>query len=78
MKTTVEIADDLLARARQVQQDNDLTLRSLVEEGLRMALQRREKVERKRFKLVVFKGTGMTEEAKEKGWPWIREIANER
>lgn len=78
MKTTIEIADDLLARARQVQQENDLTLRSLVEEGLRLALRRRESVERKRFDLVVFKGSGMTEEAREKGWTWIREIANER
>jgi predicted transcriptional regulator len=42
MKTTVDIADDLLARAREVAQREGTTLRALLEEGLRATLARRE------------------------------------
>ena len=38
MKTTIDIADDLIKRARQVQKREDITLRALVEEGLRYAI----------------------------------------
>lgn len=38
MKTTIDIADDLIRRARQVQKREDITLRALVEEGLRYAI----------------------------------------
>jgi hypothetical protein len=38
MKTTIDIADDLIDRARVVQKRNDITLRALVEEGLRLVL----------------------------------------
>jgi hypothetical protein len=40
MKTTIDIADDLIRRARQVQKREDITLRALVEEGLRYAIGR--------------------------------------
>ena len=38
MKTTIDIADDLIRRARQIQKRDDITLRALVEEGLRYAI----------------------------------------
>ncbi|MEP6485458.1 MAG: hypothetical protein ABJB01_13495 [Rudaea sp.] len=38
MKTTIDIADDLIKRARQVQKREDITLRALVEEGLHYAI----------------------------------------
>ena len=38
MRTTVEISDSLLARARKVQQRRHTTLRALVEEGLNRVL----------------------------------------
>jgi hypothetical protein len=42
MKTTVELAEDLFSRAREVVQRERTTLRSLIEEGLQAALARRE------------------------------------
>ena len=38
MKTTIEIHDELLARAKRFAQETGGTLRSLVEEGLRLVL----------------------------------------
>ena len=38
MKTTIDIADDLIRRARQLQKQKEITLRALVEEGLRYAI----------------------------------------
>jgi hypothetical protein len=40
MKTTIDIADDLINRARQIQKREDITLRALVEEGLRYAIKK--------------------------------------
>lgn len=47
MKTTIDIADDLIRRARQVQQREDITLRALVEEGLRYAIRKHMPVAKK-------------------------------
>lgn len=43
MKTTIDIADDLIDRARIIQARDQLTLRALVEEGLRLTLEKRAK-----------------------------------
>ncbi len=80
MKTTIDIADDLVLRAKQLQQKQSRTLRSLVEEGLRLALDKheQERATVRPAKLVVFHGTGMSEEAKAMGWQKIIELANDR
>ena len=41
VKTTIDIADDLLARAKRVARQEAITLRELTEEGLRLALDHR-------------------------------------
>ena len=38
MKTTIDVSDALMARAKQVAQQRQTTLRQLVEEGLRQVL----------------------------------------
>jgi hypothetical protein len=62
MKTTIEIADSLLARAKQAAAEDNTTIRALVEDGLRKVLD--ERSERKPFKLRdgSFRGGGMRPE----------------
>lgn len=50
MKTTVEIADGLLREAKAVARKRHTTLRELLEEGLRLELERRRQP-RKPFRL---------------------------
>jgi hypothetical protein len=78
MKTTIDIADDLVQRARKVQREQNLTLRALVEEGLRLALDRHERLEVEPFRLVTFGRGGLTEAARALGWKGILDQANER
>lgn len=78
MKTTIEIADDLVTRARRIQKRNDVTLRALVEEGLRTSLERYERAVPFKFKPVVVGGDGLTPEAAKLGWSKILEMANDR
>ena len=40
MKTTIDIADDLIGRAKLIQKRDAVTLRALVEEGLRLVFDR--------------------------------------
>ncbi len=47
MKTTIDIADDLIKRARLIQQRENVTFRALVEEGLRSILEKRAKPAKK-------------------------------
>lgn len=78
MKTTIEIADTLLKRAKRIQKRDEVTLRSLVEEGLRLVLDRAEKPKVREYQPVVYGDGGLTAEARGKGWSWIIEQANER
>lgn len=59
MKTTVDIADDLFARARQHADAHGTTLRALVEEGLRQVLAGQgQPAARKPFRMRTFGGPG--------------------
>lgn len=75
MKTTIEIADALLEEAKQVAAREQTTLRQLVEEGLRRALE--ERAGRQAFKLrkVTFGGRGLQPEVAEGSWERIRDLA---
>jgi hypothetical protein len=60
MKTTIEIADALLADAKRVARKEGSTVRALVEEGLRRALDDRKSKQRPfKLRLVTVKGKGL-------------------
>jgi len=53
VKTTIDIADDLISRAKIVQKRDGVTLRALVEDGLRMVLDRDARQPAYRFEPIV-------------------------
>jgi hypothetical protein len=70
MKTTVEIADSLLAEAKAYTAAHGMTFRELLEEGLRVALQqKRQRNKRFRLRDGSFQGKGMLSDL---SWPEIR------
>ena len=73
MKTTIEIGDDLLQRSRRVLRRQGGTLRALIEEGLTLALERREAHSKADVKLVTFSGKGLQPEFRKASWEKIRE-----
>jgi hypothetical protein len=52
VKTTIDIADDLIRRAKLVQKRDGVTLRALVEDGLRLVLDREARRPKFRFQPV--------------------------
>ena len=78
MKTTVEISDALLKEARKVALREDVTVRTLIEQGLRHVIsQRKQTRESFRLRKATFKGQGLTAEARAAGWERLRELAYE-
>jgi hypothetical protein len=77
MKTTVDISDALLERARDVLAAEKTTLRALIEEGLRLVIA--EHAQRKPFKLrrASFKGRGLQPEVRDADWAAIRALVYE-
>lgn len=75
MKTTIEISDALLADAKRVAARDGLTLRALVENGLRQEIQARSKPS-KRFRLrdASFKGKGLHPDVQDLSWSEIRDL----
>ncbi|WP_299696358.1 type II toxin-antitoxin system VapB family antitoxin [Hydrocarboniphaga sp.] len=78
MKTTIEINDELFARSRKAAKREGKTLRALVEEGLRLALQARSQKTEPSFVMPVFGSGGLTDEFKNAGWSQIRDALYER
>lgn len=76
MKTTVEIADDVLRRAKRVAASEGVTLRDLIESGLRRELVDREQRD---FVLVdaSFQGRGPQTGIGEGDWARLREMIYE-
>lgn len=67
MKTTLELSDNLIEQAREIQQRDRISLKALVEEGLRLAIAKRTAPIQFTFE-PVFGGRGwLTEEAQQAG-----------
>ena len=74
MKTTIEIADPLLNQARKLAAREGVSVRSLVELGLRKLLA--EKLPAREFKLrhASFRGKGLQPGLREGDWQQVREL----
>ncbi|MGH9380754.1 MAG: DUF2191 domain-containing protein [Thermoanaerobaculia bacterium] len=77
MKTTVEIADPVLVAAKETAIREGTTLRSLVEEGLRLALERRHRGERFRLRNASVDGEGLQPGLEGVSWDLMRDLAYE-
>ena len=78
MKTTVEISDALLEEAKKIAAREDVTVRTLIEQGLRQAVaQRKQRRGSFRLRKATFKGQGMTAEARAAGPERLRELTYE-
>ena len=80
MKTTLVISDDLIERSQNIQRRDAISFKALVEEGLRLALEKRDSAPKEFRFQPVFGGKGwLTEEAQRAGGleSVLREI-NER
>ncbi len=71
MKTTIEIADGLLLRAKARAREKHITLRSLIEESLAATLD--QPVRAAQVKPVTFKGNGLSREFEDASWNKIRD-----
>ena len=78
MKSTVDIADNLLAEAKQAAARDGTTLRALVEAGLRQVLrERRARSAPFALRRASFKGKGLRTELQGQPWEHIRSLAYE-
>jgi hypothetical protein len=75
MKTTLDISDALLDEARAIAARERVTLRALVEQGLRHVV--KEKKRKAKFVLrdMAFEGKGLRPDITDAGWERIRDIA---
>ena len=73
MKTTVEIADDLLERAKAQARRENKTLREIIEDALRQQL-RSQPGKSFRLKRHAFKGKGLRPAVVEGQWETIRDL----
>jgi hypothetical protein len=78
MKTTIDIADPLLSKAKRAAEREGTTLKALVERGLRQVLAEPAS-QRQAFKLrrATFKGQGLQAELQGAPWDRLREMAYE-
>lgn len=77
MKTTLEISDSILIRAKQLARELNVTLRSLAEEGLEKVIEERSSRKPRRVKPVTFRGRGLSTEFQGASWQRIRDAAYE-
>lgn len=77
MKTTIEVSDHILNRARLLGRKRGVTLRALVEEGLTRVLDEESARGKPRIKPVTFKGRGLQPEFRDGAWNRIRDAVYE-
>lgn len=77
MKTTVEISDPLLREARKLAMREGVTLRTLVERGLRRVVDERRPGSPFKLRRASFKGQGLQVDLHDASWDKLRDLAYE-
>lgn len=77
MKTTIEISDALLRDVRKKAAKEGLTVRALVERGLRRVLAEAKPQQPFRLRRASFKGNGLRPELRNASWEKLRDLAYE-
>jgi hypothetical protein len=78
MKTTVDIAENLLRQAKAVAAEERITLRELIEEGLHRVLEGRIQHDRGfRLRRATFRGEGLQPHVTPGSWQQLREAIYE-
>jgi Arc/MetJ family transcription regulator len=77
MKTTIEISDALLSEAKRLAAREGITVRTLVEQGLRYAIRERRTHAKFQLRKATFRGDGLNPDIAGLEWDRIRELAYE-
>ncbi|MGH8653523.1 MAG: type II toxin-antitoxin system VapB family antitoxin [Gammaproteobacteria bacterium] len=77
MKTTIEISDPVLNEARKLAAREGVTVRALVELGLRRLIAEKKRTAEFRLRPASFNGNGLKPELRGASWERIRELAYE-
>ena len=74
MKTTIEISDTLLREVRKVAIREGVTLRSLVERGLRRIIDETKHVKPFKLRRAGFRGEGLQSDLHDASWDKVRDL----
>lgn len=74
MKTTIEIADDLFARAQQIARKEKTTFRALTEQGLRLVLRQKQAQPKTGKWKPVTRGGGLNPAFRDWNWEKVRDL----
>lgn len=77
MKTTIDISDALLQEAKKLAIQKEVTLRTLVEQGLREMVAKHQSNKPFKLRKASFKGNGLQSGFRGEGWEKIRQAAYE-
>ncbi|MGA9233261.1 MAG: type II toxin-antitoxin system VapB family antitoxin [Desulfobacterales bacterium] len=75
MKTTVHIPDTLLEEARKIANQEQTTIKALIEEGLRLTIESRKQKGKFRLRKATFKGNGLQPDVAGASWEKIRDLS---
>ncbi len=77
MKTTIQIPDSLLKEARKLANEENTTLKSLMEEGLRRIVSERKRRGKFKLRKATFRGKGLQSHLEGATWDRIRDLSYE-
>lgn len=77
MKTTIELSDALFDRARRYARRRNLTLKAVMEMGLRKVVEEAEPVGGFKLRRASFRGRGLSPQMQDANWEQLRAAAYE-